>query len=149
MQELQDDTIAHFIGKDVSYSNLDDLKAMIRVFFERASHQSPVQEKIFTSGSYRFVYESINKRIMEHRRETNKGAFGLDEASESIVFAYYGNITALLYRQWVEDGRKLSLDEIVELAQKLICEGMGSVVKKDSVLENRSCGDRGFFILSF
>ena len=99
MQELQDETIEHFIGKDVSYSNLDNLKTMIRVFFERAAQQSPVQEKILTSGSYRFVYESINKRIMEHRRETTKGAFGLDEASESVVFAYYVNITDILYRQ--------------------------------------------------
>ncbi|MBQ9868941.1 MAG: TetR/AcrR family transcriptional regulator [Ruminococcus sp.] len=129
MQELQDETVEHFIGKEVSYSNMDDLKAMIRVFFERAAQQSPVQEKILTSGSYRFVYDSINKRIMDHRRRTNKGAFGLDEASESIVFAYYGDITAILYRQWVTDGKKLTLDEIIELATKLICEGMGSVVK--------------------
>ena len=53
----------------------------------------------------------------------------MDAASENIIFAYYGSITAVLYRQWVADGKKLSLDEVVELATRLICDGMSCVVK--------------------
>ena len=45
------------------------------------------------------------------------------------MFAYYGSITAILYRQWVADGKQLSLDDMAELAEKLICQGMSSVVK--------------------
>ena len=53
----------------------------------------------------------------------------MDEASENIIFVYYGNITAVLYRQWAADGKRLSLDAVTELATRLICEGMSSMVK--------------------
>lgn len=101
---------------------------MIRVFFENAEHRSPVQEKLLCSGSYQFAYDNINRQIMEHRKQTNSGVFGLDEPSESIVFSYYGSITAILYRQWVADGRKIPLEDMIQLATRLICNGMESVV---------------------
>lgn len=66
---------------------------------------------------------------MDYRRETNRGAFGLNQYEENLVFAYYGANSIILYRQWVEDGKKLSLEELIDIAEKLICGGMSSVVK--------------------
>ena len=106
-----------------------DIRRMIRVFFEYMSTQSPLQDQLLCSGSYQFFYDRVNQQVMGHRKLMNCGAFGMDEASENIIFAYYGSITAILYRQWVADGKKLSLEEVIELSTKLICEGMSSVVK--------------------
>lgn len=129
LEELQDEAIKDFISWKPSYQKIDDIKQMIRNFFEYVSTQSPLRERIITTGSYLFVYERINQQIMEHERERSRGVFGLDEASENIVFAYYGSITGILYRQWVTDGRQLPLDSVIDLATKLICDGMGSVIK--------------------
>ena len=129
MKEMQGEIINRFIQENISYSNMDDLKNMIRLFFSHASMESDLNERLLCSGSYQFVYEEINKAVMEHRKETNRGVFGMDEASENIIFAYYGSVSAILYRQWVVDGKKLSIDEITTLATRLICEGMQSVVK--------------------
>ena len=129
LQELQDEIAGEFIEKQVSYTRMADIRRMIRVFFEYMSTQSPLQDRLLCSGSYQFLYDRINRQIMGHRKLMNRGAFGLDEASENIIFAYYGSITAILYRQWVADGKRLSLDDMAELAEKLICQGMSSVVK--------------------
>ena len=129
LQELQDEIAGEFIEKQVSYTRMADIRRMIRVFFEYMSTQSPLQDRLLCSGSYQFLYDRINRQIMGHRKLMNRGAFGLDEASENIIFAYYGSITAILYRQWVADGKQLSLDDMAELAEKLICQGMSSVVK--------------------
>ena len=102
---------------------------MIRVFFEYMSTQSPLQDRLLCSGNYQFFYDRVNQQVMGHRKLMNRGAFGMDEASENIIFAYYGSITAILYRQWVADGKKLSLEGVIELSTRLICEGMSSVVK--------------------
>ena len=64
------------------------------------------------------------------KRNKSGGAFGMDEYSENLVFAYYGANSTLLFRQWVADGKKLSLEELIDVATKLICHGMSSVVKK-------------------
>lgn len=42
---------------------------------------------------------------------------------------YYNANSALLYRQWVEDGKKLPLEDLIETAAKLICNGMSAFVK--------------------
>lgn len=129
LRELQDEIAGEFIDKQVSYTKMADIRQMIRVFFEYMATQSPLQDRLLCSGSYRFLYDRINQQVMEYRKRVNRGAFGMDKSSENIIFAYYGSITAILYRQWAADGKRLPLEEVIELSTKLICEGMSSVVR--------------------
>ena len=131
LEELQEEIAEHFIRRKVSYSSMKDIRDLIRIFFEHAANMPLLHERLMCSGSYYPIWEKINQRIMQHRRETNKGAFGLDEYSESLVFAYYGANSTLLYRQWVADEKKLSLESLIEMATRLICQGMSSVVRED------------------
>ena len=108
---------------------MKDIQDLIRLFFENAANMSLLHERLMCSGSYHPMWEKINKRIMDYRRETNRGVFGLNEYAENLIFAYYGANSTLLYRQWVQDGKKLTLEELIEIATKLICSGMSSVVK--------------------
>ena len=128
--ELQNSIANNFIEKQVSYTKLEDMKYLIRLFFESASKNIPVYEKILCSGSYRNISDQINKKIMTHRKKTNKGAFSDDDAYENIIFAYYGANSTVIYRQWVADGKKLSLDEVTDLAVNLVSYGLSSVMKK-------------------
>ena len=128
--ELQNSIANNFIEKQVSYTKLEDMKYLIRLFFESASNNMPVYEKILCSGSYRNISDQINKKIMTHRKKTNKGAFSNNDAYENIIFAYYGANSTVIYRQWVADGKKLSLDEVTDLAVNLVCYGLSSVMKK-------------------
>ncbi len=127
--ELQEEIADNFIRRKVSYGSMKDIRDLIRLFFEHAANMPLLHERLMGSGSYQPVWEKINKRIMDYRRETNRGVFGLNEYAENLVFAYYGANSSLLYRQWVEDGKKLPLEELIEVATKLICNGMSSVVK--------------------
>ena len=129
LEELQEEIAEHFISRNVSYSSMKDIRDLIRLFFEHASSMPLLHERLMCSGSYYPIWEKINARIMGYRRETNRGVLGLDEYSESLVFAYYGANSTVLYRQWVADGKKLPLDALIEMATKLICNGMSSVVK--------------------
>ena len=129
LAELQDEIAENFIKRKVSYGSMKDIRDLIRLFFEHAANMPLLHERLMCSGSYQPVWEKINRRIMDYRRETNRGIFGLDEYAESLVFAFYGANSTLLYRQWVADGKKLSLEELIETATKLICYGMSSVVK--------------------
>ena len=59
-----------------------------------------------------------------------EGAFSDDDAYENIIFAYYGANSTVIYRQWVADGKKLSLSEVTDLAVNLVCYGLSSIMKK-------------------
>lgn len=131
LEELQEEIADHFIRRKVSYSSMKDIRDLIRLFFEHAASMPLLHERLMCSGSYRPVWEKINKRIMDYRRETNRGVFGLDKYAENLVFAYYGANSSLLYRQWVMDGKKLPLEELIQMATKLICNGMSSIVPNE------------------
>ena len=129
LADLQEEIAGNFIRRNVSYGSMKDIRDLIRLFFEHAANMPLLHERLMCSGSYRPIWEKINKRIMDYRRETNRGVFGLNEYAENLVFAYYGANSTILYRQWVADGKKLPLEELIEVATKLICGGMSSVVK--------------------
>ena len=83
LQELQDEIAGEFIEKQVSYTKMADIRRMIRVFFEHMSTQSPLQDRLLCSGNYQFFYDRVNQQVMGHRKLMNRGAFGMDEASEN------------------------------------------------------------------
>lgn len=131
LAELQDEIADNFIKRKVSYTCMTDIKDLIRLFFENATNMPLLHERIICSGSYQAVWNNINEKIMHRRMEDNRGAFGLEEYAENLVFAFFGTNSTLLYRQWVEDGKKLPLEQLIEVATKLICNGMSSVVKNN------------------
>lgn len=126
--ELAEEIAQLFIKQDISYRNIDDIRRLIRLFFE-TPFLDPVHERILVCESYRGIYERVNRRIMEHRKITEAGSFGMNPASESLIFTYYGEIVGILYRQWVQDGKQIRMDEAIELVTKLVCGGMESVVR--------------------
>ena len=129
LTELQEEIALQFIKQNVSYDNMHDICSLIRIFFENAARLPLLHERLLCSGSYQPVWEKINQRIMNYRRETNRGAFDLNEYEENLVFAYFGANSTLLYRQWVADGKKLPLEDLIAMAIRLIGYGMSSVVK--------------------
>ena len=69
LAELQDEIADHFISRKVSYSNMKDIRELIRVFFEQAANMPLLHEKLMCNGSYQMVWERINKKIMDHRKK--------------------------------------------------------------------------------
>ena len=128
LEELQDEIVSEFIRYDVSYRSIDDIRSIIRVFFEYAVSMPELNERLLCSGSYQHIGDQINDRIMEYRSRTNKGSFSKNEYIDNIVFSYFSANSTLIYRQWVKDGKKLSVDQLIETATRLICDGIQSFV---------------------
>ena len=128
LEELQNEIAEKLISMYISYENIKDVEEMIRRFFEYVTSGSSLQERIFCSGSYRFVAEKINEQIVAHRNESRRGALGVGEATEDMLLAYCGSVASVLFRQWVAGGKRLSVDELIELATNLICHGMDAVI---------------------
>ena len=128
LTELEDEIADIFIRRQVSYANLQDIKDLIRLFFESAANMPLLHERLLCHPSYRSVWSRINEKVMRYRIQTNRGAFGLEEYKENLVFAYYGANSAILYRQWVLDGKKLPLEDLIRMATNLICEGISSML---------------------
>lgn len=56
LAEIQDEIVDSFLSVDASYSNMDDIRKLTRLFFKNASVTSPVYEKLLCSGSWEVVW---------------------------------------------------------------------------------------------
>lgn len=128
-EELENEIVDGYTRQSISYKSLSDIKSIIRYYFESMAHQPELNERIMCVPSYRPISDRINRRIMEHRKRENDGAFGLNAECANLAFAYFGTCSPNLYRQWVADGKRLPLEELIAMATRLICGGMASVVQ--------------------
>ncbi|MBO6268040.1 MAG: TetR/AcrR family transcriptional regulator [Clostridium sp.] len=124
LQELQDEIVDSFISQNVSYHSLDDIKRIIRYFYEYACSMPLLHERLLCSGSYQHVGEKINKTIMEYQISKYRGAFSSNLLIDDLVLAFFASNTTILYRQWVADGKQLPVEELIQTATTLICDGM-------------------------
>ena len=46
---------------------------------------------------------------------------------QNIVKTFVSQATLAIYRQWIADEKQLSLEEIIELTTKLICNGVNAL----------------------
>ena len=129
LQELQDRIAANFVQQEISYRSMEDMRRIIRTFFEVAASMPLLNERLLCSGSYRHVGDAINAQIMAHRAKTNRGAFSENEWVDNLVFAYFSANSPLLYRQWVADRKQLPLEELIENATRLICGGLSAFIE--------------------
>lgn len=130
LAELQQEIVDSFTSQNISYKSMDDIKRIIRYFFEYADQMPKLNERLLTSGSYEYVGDRINAQIMAYQAERYRGAFSRNIYEDNLVFAYFAPITTILYRQWVKDRKKMPLEDLIATATRLICGGLGEYVKE-------------------
>lgn len=131
LKELQDEVADSFIKQDISYKSRSDIRKLIRFFFEYAAAMPELYERVLCSGDYTNIGADTYSKIMAYRKEKNKGAFSDNEFEDNLVFAYFSVNSAMLYRQWVADEKKLPLEDLIQTATKLICNGLDAYVKEE------------------
>ena len=131
LKELQDEVVNQFIRQDVSFRSRSDIRKLIRFFFEHAATMPQLYERVLCSGSNTDISDSIYERVMSYRKEKNKGAFSSDEQEDNLAFAFFSSSTAVLYRQWVADGKKYPIEDLIQTATRLICNGLDNYVSEE------------------
>ena len=130
LEELQQELVDSFTSQNVSYKSMDDIKRIIRYFYEYAVKMPKLHERLLSSGSYEYIGDRINARIMAYQAERYRGVFSKNIYEDNLVFAYFAPITTILYRQWVKDGKKMPLEDLIATATRLVCGGLGEYVKE-------------------
>ena len=130
LEELQQEIVESFTSQNISYRNIDDIKHIIRHFFEYAEKMPRLHERLLCSGSYEHIGNRINEQIMAYRAERYRGAFSKNIYEDNLVFAYFSPITTILYRQWVKDGKKMPIEDLIVTATRLVCGGLGEYIKQ-------------------
>ncbi|WP_296333694.1 TetR/AcrR family transcriptional regulator [uncultured Treponema sp.] len=125
-----DDVLAEIQAKHSSeysaiVSGIDQLKEtgkLVRAFFEYMEAQDDFFKRVTCDSRFDYIRERMQNRVTKQAAES-RPLKGLDQSVRNILLTF-NNCVVLLYRQWVADGRKIPMEEMIELATTLLEKGM-------------------------
>lgn len=101
----------------------DDLEQITREFLEFSAEQGPLYDAIVCSNRHEEIFEKIMSEMELERYEKSAPPKGWTAEEWNL---YMKGVTFLqwkVYRQWVEDGRVVPLERMIDIACSLLVKG--------------------------
>ncbi len=125
-----DDVLAEIQAKHSSeysaiVSGIDQLKEtgkLVQAFFEYMEAQDDFFKRVTCDSRFDYIRERMQNRVTMQAAES-RPLKGIEQSVRNILLTF-NNCVVLLYRQWVSDGRKIPMEEMIELATTLLENGM-------------------------
>lgn len=96
-----------------------------RFFFEYFSSQPDYVQKILCYPPYHDLGAIVfDKGYLNNlnKHDSHYKAFSIEK--QNVIQTFYRSATLDIYRQWIKDEKRMSLDEAIKLSNQLICNGV-------------------------
>ena len=129
LAEMQAELSAGFLERIRAYSLPDDLDKVNREFFLYAAEQGPAYEKITCGGTYRAIRDEMTEQVNDEGWSKSKKYQKLSFYEKRMLMEFINNSVLSSYRLWVESGKKLPPEEVIELTNRIVLGGVNGFFK--------------------
>lgn len=127
LNELIDEIADGYVQKTNAMNGYSDQNEIVRTFLLYFAQQDELHEKIICNANFKYISDRINRRISESNQRHVDDLGKVNPYTKNIIIAYM-NMSALgMYRKWVSDKKRVPLDDFIDLATSLICNGVTSM----------------------
>ncbi len=129
LAELQMEISSAYIEKIKDFKLPDEIRKVNREFFLYSCSQGLAYEKITcSSGSYDYIRQKMINRVTSETWAKSQAYQKLDEFTRGILIEHINSINVNIYRHWVEAGKQVEVDKLIELSDKLTCDGIHGIL---------------------
>lgn len=125
LKKLQNVLVVNFVQRIKDYQQLKDMKKITEAFFLTVFELGVLGERLVCNSNYQYIAHKINKDILAQTWNSNR--FKLSGDIEGLVMVFVCQSTLEIYRKWVIDGKKISMDTVIELTANLISNGLNGL----------------------
>ena len=129
LTELQTELSAGYLERIKNFSLPEELDKVNREFFLYSAEQSFAYEKITTSGTWHSVRDEMVSEINDAGWGKSKKYQKLSDFEKKLLMGFINNAVLTAYRQWVEDGKKMPLEEVIEMTNRIVLGGVNGFFK--------------------
>ena len=101
----------------------DDLVQITRDFFEFSAEQGPLYDSIVCNGLHGDIFAKVVGEMELERYAKSEPPAGWTRAEWNLYMKGVTSFQWQWYRQWVEDGREVALDRMIDLACSMLKDG--------------------------
>ena len=122
--ELQTEISFEYIEQISHYRLPEELDKVNEAFFRYSVGKGEVYEKITCAASYVSIRNTMIDRVNAATWHKSAWFNNIPEWQRHMVIVYVQFTVVELYRQWVADGKKTPVEEVIQLSNQLICTGI-------------------------
>ncbi|MCI8877338.1 MAG: TetR/AcrR family transcriptional regulator [Lachnospiraceae bacterium] len=128
LREMQNEMAQDFIRRTEGLERPRDMDKITREFFLCSEELGKIGERITCSGNYKYISRKITNDIMNQTWKAEDKSSSENPYVQNIIMTYVAQSTLEIYKQWIADGKKIPLEEIIQIASRLICNGVNGLV---------------------
>lgn len=129
LAEMQVEMSTEYIERIKDYNLPEDLDKVNREFFVFSAEQGLAYEKITCSGTYHSIRDEMVENVNDAGWSKSKKYQKLSDYEKKLLMGFINNAVLTAYRQWVEDGKKLTIDEVVAVTNRIVLGGVNGFFK--------------------
>ena len=125
-----------YIERIKKYSVPEQIAEINREFYLYSSEAGALYEKIICSAAYHAIGSSLLNELVRKTWQDSPWFKNLTIDEQNILLTFVYNTGAGLYRQWVDDGKQIPLDDMIQFAGQLLehgIRGFSKVLRKEYV----------------
>ena len=129
LEEFQEEQSCEYFDRIKDFDHIKDVDKLIRTFFLFSEEQGKFYELIHCNSNYDYIHKRQSNKISIKSQDNFGSIRKFNEYKQNVVLTYLNNSISGIYRQWINDGKKIPLDEIIEIATTLIKSGIDQILK--------------------
>lgn len=130
LAEMQAELSSDFLERIRDYSLPEELDQVNREFFLFAEEKGLAYEKITCGGAYHAIRDEMTSQVNDEGWSRSKKFQLLSDYEKKLLMGFINNSVLTAYRQWVEDGKTLPVDEVIALTNKIVLGGVNGFFKR-------------------
>ena len=129
LSEMQVELSAGYIERIKDYNLPEDLDKVNREFFVFSADQGLAYEKITCSGTYHSIRDEMVADVNDAGWGKSKKYQKLSDYEKKLLMGFVNNAVLTAYRQWIDDGKKMPLEDVIEMTNKIVLGGVNGFFK--------------------
>ena len=129
LAEMQVELSSEYIERIKEYDLPKDLDKVNREFFLYSAAQGLVYEKITCSGAYNSIRDKMIGEVNDAGWGKSKKYQELNAYEKKFLLDFVNGTVLTAYRQWVEDEKRIPVEEVIEMTNRVVLGGVNGYFK--------------------
>lgn len=129
LAELQLELSSAYLERIRHFRLPEELDKVNREFFLYSAEQGTAYEKITVSGLYHAIRDEMIADVNDAGWGKSEDFNRLTDYQKRMLMTFVNNASLGAYRQWIEDGKRMPLEEVIAMTNCLVLGGVRSFFK--------------------
>ena len=131
LSEMQLELSSGYLERIKDFRLPEELDKVNREFFLFSSEQGPAYEKITCSGTYHSIRDEMIAQVNDAGWGNSKKYQRLSDPEKKLLMSFINNAALTAYRQWIEAGKKMPIEDVIEMTNRIVFGGVNGFFMKN------------------